>query len=81
MEDLTPPELIELGKDYKKCQTTEAKSKEKTKAKLNEILDKMEELEIERFRVEVDGNMKWLTIKDVKSLKWEKSETSPPSDE
>ena len=77
MEDDTPQELIDLGKDYKRIQTAESKAKEKTKAKTQEILDKMHELGIQKFRVEVDGNMKWLTIKDNERLKWEKSQTAP----
>ena len=29
------------------------------------------------FRVEVEGNMKWLTLKEEETIRWEKSETGP----
>ncbi len=81
MEDDTPEELVELAREYKRCQTSESKAKEKTKNKMAEILDKMHELGIQKMRLEVDGNMKWLKIAETEKLKWEKSETVPMSEE
>ncbi len=81
MEDTTPPELIDLGLTYKKCQLAEGKAKEKTKDTMSRILEKMHELKVSRFRLEVDGNMKWLTINPSEKLKWEKSETAPKLEE
>lgn len=78
MEDNTPAELIELGQAYKKAQSAAAKAKEKEKAAKLAVIEKMHELEVPKFRLEIDGNMKWLTIVDNESLKFEKSETSPP---
>lgn len=81
MEDDTPEELVELGREYNRCQTAESRAKEKSKAKKQEILDKMHELGIEKFRLEVDGNMKWLEIDETEKLKWKKSETSPADED
>lgn len=77
MEDDTPEELVELGREYNLCQTAESRAKDKSKAKKQEILDKMHELSIDKFRLEIDGNMKWLEIDETEKLKWKKSETSP----
>ncbi len=78
MEDDTPAELIELGQAYKKAQTAAAKAKEKEKSAKVAVIEKMHELNVPKFRLEVDGNMKWLTIVDNETLKFEKSETAPP---
>ena len=43
---------------------------------MTEIIDKMKSLGCKRFRLEVDGNMKWLKLTDREGLKWEKSETN-----
>ena len=80
MEETTPVELLDLGREYKGLQVKESKAKAATKAKVAEILEKMHELGIERFRVEVNGNMKWLTIDVGEKLKWEKSDTEKPSE-
>lgn len=81
MEDDTPEELVELGKEYARLQTGESRAKEKSKSKKQEILDKMHELGVDKFRLEVDGNMKWLEIDETEKLKWKKSETSPADEE
>ena len=80
MEETTPVELLDLGREYKNLQVKESKAKAATKAKVSEILEKMHELKIERFRVEVNGNLKWLTIDVGEKLKWEKSESEGPSE-
>ncbi len=78
MEDDTPQELLDLAKLYKKEQLAEAKAKERRKATKGALINKMIELKVDRFRVEVDGNMKWLTLQpEEKNIKWEKSETGP----
>ena len=77
MEDDTPQELIDMAKLYKKEQLAESKAKERTKGTKGAIIQKMRELNVTRFRVEVEGNMKWLTLREEESIKWEKSETAP----
>lgn len=81
MKDDTPEELVELGREYNRCQTAESRAKDKSKAKKQEILDKMHELGVDKFRLEVDGHMKWLEIDETEKLKWKKSETSPVDEE
>ena len=68
---------VQKAKLYKKEQLAEAKAKARTKATKGAIIQKMTELKVNRFRVEVEGNMKWLTLKEEETIKWEKSETGP----
>ena len=81
MEDDTPAEQVELGREYSRCQTAESRAKDKSKAKKQEILDMMHELCVDKFRLEVDGNMRWLEIDETEKLKWRKSETAPADGE
>lgn len=77
MEDDTPQELVDMAKLYKREQTAEAKAKARTKATKGALILKMDELNVTRFRVEIDGNMKWLTLQEEESIHWEKSEAAP----
>jgi hypothetical protein len=74
--DKVPKALIELGREYKSAQLAESKAKEKTKNKMAQIIEKMHKLGCGRFRLEVNGVMKWLCLTDKEGLRWEKSETN-----
>lgn len=81
LEDDTPQELIDLALLLKKEQKAEAKAKANTKATIGALLQKMHELDLIRFRINVEGNFKWVTRHDVESIKFEKSETAPVESE
>lgn len=77
MEDAhedAPSELLDLAKLYKKEQLAESKAKAKTKATRGALLNKMHDLKVKKFRVEVEGVLKWLTRDETETLTWEKSE-------
>lgn len=77
MEEDVPQELVDLARLYSKEQKAESKAKERTKQTKGAIIQKMIELKVQKFRLEVDGNMKWLTLENVERIVWEKSETAP----
>ena len=77
MEDDTPQELLDMAKLYKKEQLAEGKAKAKTKATRGALINKMMDLKVSRFRVEFEGNLKWLTLQEEETIKWEKSENGP----
>ena len=77
LEDDTPQELIDLALLLKKEQKQETKAKANTKATIGALLQKMHELNLMRFRINVEGNFKWVTRQEVESIKFEKSETAP----
>jgi hypothetical protein len=74
--DKVPKALIELGREYQSCQLSESKAKEKTKYKMAEIISMMNKLACRRFRLEVNGVIKWLCLTDKVGLRWEKSATN-----
>lgn len=65
-----PAELIELGLQYKRAQKKESDSKSNTKALFCSITDMMHKRGIQKFRVEIDGKMKWLCLDSSEKLKW-----------
>ena len=77
LEDDTPQELIDLALLLKKEQKAEAKAKDATKGTIGALLQKMHEHNLTRFRINVEGNFKWVTRQEVESIKFEKSETAP----
>ncbi len=70
-QDDVPSELIELGLQYKRAQKKESDSKQNTKSLFCSITDMMHKRGIEKFRVEIDGKMKWLKLDKSEKLKWE----------
>ena len=70
-EQDVPSELIELGLQYQRAQKQEAKAKGTTKDLFVSIKDKMQKLQIEKFRVEIDGKKRWLKLDKTEKIKWE----------
>ena len=75
--DDTPQALIDLALLLKREQTKEAKAKAATKQTLGALLDEMHNTGIDKFRVEIDGTIKWVMRDTSERIRFEKSETAP----